>query len=108
MRSASAFRLVLVTAPDIKTARQLARAALKARLAACANLVPKMESHYWWQGEVEQSSEVLILFKTTATQLTALERLILEKHPYDTAEFLSLRLDRGTARYLHWLETEVQ
>ena len=45
--------MVLVTAPDLKTARKLARAALAARLVACANLIPRIESHYWWQGKIE-------------------------------------------------------
>ena len=65
MKAARNFAIVLVTAPDLKTARALARAALGARLAACANLVPKLESHYWWQGKLERSNEALILFKTT-------------------------------------------
>ena len=47
MKSAGRFAVVLVTAPDLKTGRKLARAALAARLVACANLVPSVESHYW-------------------------------------------------------------
>ena len=80
MKSASRFAVVLVTAPDLKTARALARAALRARLAACANLVPKMESHYWWQGRMESAAEVLVLFKTVKARLSALEKLILAQH----------------------------
>ena len=57
MRSASDCFVVLVTAPDMKTARALAKAALQARLIACANLVPKIESHYWWQGKIESGNE---------------------------------------------------
>ena len=108
MESASNFRLVLVTAPDLKTARRLARAALEARLVACANLVPEIESHYWWEAKIERGSEVLILFKTRAARLAALERLIVARHPYDTPEFLALRLDRGSRRYLRWLERAVR
>jgi len=59
------FRIVLVTAPNLKTARQLARAALAARLIACANLIPAIESHYRWQGKLERSAEVLLIMKTT-------------------------------------------
>ncbi len=103
MKSAASFRLVLVTAPDLKTARALARAALVARLVACANLVPKIESHYRWQGKIESGAEVLILFKTTKTQLAALEKLILARHPYDTPEFVALPLAAGNRKYLAWL-----
>jgi periplasmic divalent cation tolerance protein len=97
------FVLVLVTAPDLKTARRLAGAALKARVVACANLVPRIESHYWWQGKLERGSEVLLLLKTTTGHLAALEELILARHPYDTPEFLVVSIQTGNRRYLDWL-----
>ncbi len=97
------FALVLVTAPDLKTARKLARAALDARLIACANLVPGIESHYWWQGKREQGSEVLMILKTTRARIAALERLILAKHPSNTPEFIVLPLNGGSKKYLDWL-----
>lgn len=105
MKSAVKSAVVLVTAPDLKTARRLAKAALQARLIACANLIPKVESHYWWQGKLEQGSEVLLIMKTTRTRLANLERLVLAEHPYDTPEFVVLRLDSGSKRYLDWLQT---
>jgi periplasmic divalent cation tolerance protein len=105
MKSASLFALVLVTAPDLKTARKLARAALKARLIACANLIPRLESHYWWEGKIESGSEILLLLKTTRARLDKLEKLILSQHPYDTPEFLVIQLDKGNERYLNWLRS---
>jgi periplasmic divalent cation tolerance protein len=107
MKTAASFSLVLVTAPDLKVARRLARAALQARLVACANLVPRLESHYWWQGRIESAAEVLLVFKTTKVHLAKLEKLILAHHPYDTPEFLVLPLRAGTARYLEWLTASV-
>jgi periplasmic divalent cation tolerance protein len=104
MQSALRFRIVLVTAPDLKTARGLAKAALKAKLIACANLVPKIESHYRWRGNIESGSEVLMILKTASKHLPALEKLILAQHPYDTPEFLVFPLDAGAKRYLEWLE----
>ncbi|MGB7767292.1 MAG: divalent-cation tolerance protein CutA [Verrucomicrobiia bacterium] len=103
MKSASKFAVIFVTAPDLKTARALAKAALQARLIACANFVPKIESHYWWRGKIESSAEVLLILKTQKSKLTALEKLILAKHPYDTPEFLVLPLNAGNQRYLNWL-----
>ncbi|MGA2870732.1 MAG: divalent-cation tolerance protein CutA, partial [Verrucomicrobiota bacterium] len=64
MKSAAHYAIVLVTAPDLKTARRLAKTALQARLIACANLVPKIESHYWWRGKIESSPEILLVLKT--------------------------------------------
>jgi periplasmic divalent cation tolerance protein len=103
MKSAAKFAIVLVTAPDLKIARALAKAALQAKLIACANLVPKIESHYWWQGKIESSAEVLLILKTRKAKLAALEKLILAEHPYDTPEFLVLPLVAGSKKYLDWL-----
>src|ERR1017187_4480824 len=103
MQTAAKFAVVLVTAPDLKTARPLANAALRAKLIACANLVPKIESHYWWHGKIESGAEVLLVLKTQKSKLAALEKLILAKHPYDTPEFLVLPVSAGNKKYLAWL-----
>ena len=103
MQPAGKYKLVLVTAPDLRTARKLARAALAARVAACVSLVPKLESHFRWQGRIDRSLEVLLLFKTTGARLAELEKLIVARHPYDTPEIIALSLDRGNRRYLDWL-----
>jgi periplasmic divalent cation tolerance protein len=108
MKPARKYAVVMVTAPDVKTARKLARAALGARLIACANLVPRIESHYWWQGKIERGAEVLLLLKTTTAHLPALEKLIVAEHPYDTPEFLVLPINRGIKRYLDWLDQSVE
>jgi periplasmic divalent cation tolerance protein len=78
-------------------------AALEARLIACANLVPGIESHYWWQGEMERGREVLLILKTTAARLEKLEKLLVARHPYDTPEFVALTFSEGNRRYLNWL-----
>ena len=108
MKTTRRYVIVLVTAPDVKTARSLAKAALGARLVACANLLPKIESHYWWQGKLERGAETLILFKTTRAKLAALEKVILARHPYDTPEFIMLPLTAGNQRYLDWLAASVR
>jgi periplasmic divalent cation tolerance protein len=103
MKSAAKFSIVLVTAPDLKTARALAKATLQAQLIACANLIPKIESHYWWRGKIESSAEILMVLKTQKSKLAALEKLILAKHPYNAPEFLVLPLSAGNKKYLDWL-----
>jgi periplasmic divalent cation tolerance protein len=107
MRISGKYVVVLVTAPDVKTARKLTQAALKARLIACANLIPKIESHYWWQGKIESGSEVLLVLKTTAARVDAVEKLMIAGHPYDTPEFIVLPISRGNQRYLDWVAQSV-
>ncbi|HXD01602.1 MAG TPA: divalent-cation tolerance protein CutA [Verrucomicrobiae bacterium] len=106
-KAAAKYVIVLVTAPDLKVARRLARMALQGRLVACANLIPRIESHYWWRGKVESSGEVLMILKTTRRRLAALEKLILAKHPYDVPEFLVLPPASGNGRYLKWIAESV-
>lgn len=107
MKSAAKFQLVFVTAPNLKTARALSRAALDARLIACANILPAVESHYWWQGKIQAGKEVLIIFKTSRAMVPKLEKLVLKLHPYDTPEIITIPLESGTAKYLDWIESTV-
>ncbi len=100
-------QLVLVTSPDLKTARALAKAFLTDRLVACVNLIPKIESHYWWKGRLERGNEVLLVMKTTQARLRALEKRVHELHPYQTPEFLVVPVGRGSAAYLAWIGAEV-
>jgi len=108
MKPVSQFVFVLITSPGPRVAQVLAKAALTERLVACANLIPRIESHYWWQGKIESSAEVLVIFKTTKAKLKALEKLIVEKHPYDTPEFIVLPITAGNKRYLAWLSQSVK
>ena len=99
--------IVFVTAPDLAVARILASGILGNRLAACVNLVSGVESHYRWEGKLCQETEVLMVLKTTGDRLAALEVWVLEEHPYDTPEFVALKIEAGSARYLDWISESV-
>jgi periplasmic divalent cation tolerance protein len=102
------FVVVLVTVPDLKTGRALAKAILEGRHAACVNIVPGIESHYWWQGKIQHGKEVLLLIKTTSQRLGELQQCVLANHPYDTPEFVVLPIDGGNKRYLEWISDSVK
>src|SRR5260221_3367894 len=99
-------RVVLVIAPDLASARALARGLVERRLAACVNLVPGLESIYRWKGAVETSSEVLLLVKTAAGRLAALEGFLAAEHPYDVPECIALQPAHVERAYLDWLLAE--
>ena len=101
------YAVVLVTATEIKTARRLARQALEARLAACVNLLPGVESHYWWEGKIDTGREILMVVKTSVRKVKALEKLVLEEHPYETPEFVLLDIAGGSRRYLDWVSASM-
>ncbi len=107
MKTSRQHVLVLITAPDRKTARKLIQVALTDKLIACANIIPKIESHYWWQSKIEFSAELLLICKTTRNRLVALEKAVLANHPYDTPEFVVLPLSGGNQKYLAWLTQSV-
>ena len=86
-------------------AKLIARSVVEKRLAACVNILRiPIESHYRWKGKVEKARELLLLVKTTAGKLKALEREVKRLHSYDTPEFIALPIIAGSEPYLAWLE----
>ena len=105
-QSSPRFFVALVTAPDPDTARNLAQSALAKRLVACANIHSGVESHYWWQGKLESTTEQLIQFKTTESKIASLRDLIELEHPYDVPEFVAFEICSGSHAYLDWIQRE--
>jgi periplasmic divalent cation tolerance protein len=99
---AGAFRVVLVTAPP-KRAERLARGIVSARLAACVNVVPKVVSHYRWEGKLVRDGESLLVCKTRASLLKKLEAFVRKNHSYAVPEIIALPVVFGHKPYLDWL-----
>jgi periplasmic divalent cation tolerance protein len=91
--SASSIRIVLTTTANADEAARLGRSLVEERLAACATLIPAVQSIYRWQGEVESAAEALLLLKTGPDQLAALEARLHQLHSYQTPEFLVLPVE---------------
>src|SRR5438270_13189346 len=100
-------RIVLSTAGSEDEARKIARGLVERRLAACVNIVPKIESIYRWQGKVESTQEWLMIIKTTAAQFDAVRNAIGELHSYQVPECIALSAEEGSEAYLQWLEDSV-
>jgi len=100
-------RVVLVTAPSAEVGAALGRALVDERLAACVNVIPGLTSIYRWQGQREEASECLLLIKTDESRYAALERRLLELHPYTVPEVLALPVERGAPAYVEWLRESV-
>lgn len=97
------YSLVLTTFPVDGGVEAFAQALVEERLAACASVLPPMQSIYRWKGKIEVASERQVLIKTKAAQLAALERRVQALHPYDVPEFLVLKIEAGSPAYLSWL-----
>lgn len=95
--------LVLSTFPDVATARRIGRQLVEEKCAACANLLPSVESIYWWEGKVENGNETLVFFKTTPDRYEALETTLRQLHPYEVPEIIAFRVEQGLPEYLRWV-----
>lgn len=101
------YRLIYVTMPDDRSARQMAKSIVIERLAACANLIPGADSFYWWEGVVQEEKESVVMFKTTEDKQTDLIDRIRALHPYDTPCIICLPINDGYGPFLEWIDQEV-
>ena len=100
--------LVIANCPDEACANRIALAVVEGGLAACINLLPRVQSVYRWQGAIESASEVPLLIKTTAGRYAELEAAIRALHPYDVPEIIALPIAQGLPAYLDWLAAETR
>lgn len=100
--------VVMVTVPNVTVARRIARAVLSEHLAACVNILPAVESHYWWQGKLERGRELLLVIKTSRAQFAPMAEIVRARHPYDTPEIVALSLEAGSKKYLAWLDASLK
>lgn len=98
--------LVFTNAPDILVAEKLARVLLERRLAACVNILPAMRSLYHWQGELEETNEIMLQIKTTHNNYVELEAAIRAEHPYEVPEIIAIPIVSGLPAYLDWIKQE--
>jgi periplasmic divalent cation tolerance protein len=96
--------VVLITAPSVEAANQLAQGLLAQKLAACVNIVPAVRSLYIWGGKINDEAEVLLVVKSRANLFNRLESAVKTIHPYDVPEILALPVLMGSADYLAWIE----
>ena len=97
---------VYVTTATIEQARTIGRRLVEDRLAACANVLPAMESIYRWQGAIETTQESVLILKTRAALVDQLAARVHELHSYDCPCVLALPILAGNPAYLRWIEEE--
>lgn len=98
--------LVITNCPDEESANAIALALVEAKLAACVNILPRVQSVYRWQGVVESAAEVPLLIKATAANYPEIEAAIRQRHPYELPEIIALPITQGLPAYLNWLAAE--
>ncbi len=108
LESGARFLQVQTTTDSRAEAIELARAAVEARLAACAQVVGPVASTYWWEEAVERAEEWLLLLKLPVGGFQALADFLDEQHSYDEPEIVAVPIVAGSDSYLNWIQEETR
>ena len=95
--------IVFCTVPDETTAQSIARAVVEERLCACVNQIPKIKSYYIYEEEFCEDDEILLLIKTASSHFKALEKRLIELHPYDVPEIIATPITEASSEYKSWM-----
>lgn len=95
--------LALSTFPDQETARDIASELVTNKFAACANILPGIESIYRWKEKIESGNETLVLFKLSEGSQSAFQEQLRSLHPYEVPEIIFVPISSGLPEYLHWV-----
>jgi len=95
--------VVLITTPTLRESRAIGKILVKEKLAACANIIPRVESVFFWQGRVHQEGEALMVVKTRRAAFGRLVKRVKSLHSYSVPEVIALPIVRGSKEYLWWI-----
>lgn len=95
--------LALSTFPDAETARRISNQLVTEKFAACANILPAVESIYRWKEKIETAGEVIVFFKTTPDRQKAFQEKLRSLHPYDVPEIIFMSVTNGLPEYVRWV-----
>ena len=96
--------VVLITIPTKPQAKKLSNFLLSKKLAACINIIPKVESFFWWQKKIDRTTESLLVIKTQKRLFNKLVKAVKSKHPYSVPEIIALPIVLGNKDYLDWID----
>jgi periplasmic divalent cation tolerance protein len=95
--------LALSTFPDAETARRISNQLVTEKFAACANILPAVESIYRWKEKIENTAEVIVFFKMTPARQKAFQEKLRSLHPYDVPEIIFMSVTNGLPEYVRWI-----
>ncbi|MFU8796919.1 MAG: divalent-cation tolerance protein CutA [Dehalococcoidia bacterium] len=98
--------VVFITVSGEEEARKIAGLLVEARKAACVNIVPGVDSVFWWKDELDSAKESLLIVKTKAVLLSEVIELVKGAHSYEVPEIIALPIVAGNQDYLEWLDQE--
>ena len=100
--------IVLITAGSEEEAHKVAELLTNEKKAACVNILPGVDSLFWWEGKIDSARESLLLVKTRASLFPEIVELVKRMHSYEVPEIIALPIIAGSEDYLKWLDTTCQ
>ena len=100
--------VILITAKDKKEAQKIATGLIKAKLAACVNIVNKIDSIFFWAGKIDQAKESLLMIKSKKDKLPSIIKLVKSLHSYDVPEIIALPIIAADKSYLRWIDATLR
>lgn len=100
--------LIYITTSGAEEARRIGKRMVKERLAACANVIEKVHSLYWWKGKLEESSEAVLLLKTKKDKIKKIIAMVKKLHSYENPAIVAFPILEGSEEYLKWIEGEIR
>ncbi len=98
--------VVFITTNTTGEAQQIARLLLEQRQAACINIIPEVDSRFWWEGKLDSAQESLLVIKTKASLLPEIIRSVKGVHSNTVPEIIALPIVGGNQDYLDWIDKE--
>jgi periplasmic divalent cation tolerance protein len=98
--------VVLITTATEEEAVRIGHTLVEAKLAACANVIPRIRSIYRWEGKIADEQESLIVLKSRGELFEALERAVKKLHSYSIPEIIAIPLSMGSSQYINWIHAE--
>lgn len=100
--------IVFVTVGNEEEGKKIARQLVEEKLAACVNIVPNIQSVYWWEGKIEESQEYFLIIKTSEECVKMLIERVKQLHSYAVPEVIAIDIVQGNPDYLNWITDSVQ
>jgi periplasmic divalent cation tolerance protein len=102
------YSIIYITTSGVEEAKKIAKTLLEEKIVACANIIPVMESIYWWDGDLEEDVESILLVKTSSELVDKVIDKVEEIHSYQTPCALEIQIKKGSKDYLNWLENALE
>jgi len=102
------FLIIFCTVPDKETAQNIACHLVEEKKAACCNIIPAIKSVYFWENQLQQDEEQLLIIKTREDRFHSLQKRIMELHPYSIPEIIAIPIIHSNQEYLNWVNENVE